>query len=141
MMFQHVAVEEPEPGVVGDKDEIRTLAGFKQIGVTLSTEITSVLALNPEMMAVQVHRMIPSGVVVDLDAGHLIPFKLRKFAVMVCNLPIKSPGFFVLLRKFANRHEFPVIHGFSQITHGTTLHMQWNLDVDLSRWEIHCALK
>ena len=72
-MLHHVAMEEPQPGIVGDKDEIRLFAGRHQVGVAknLPRFIAKFPRIDPEMMTVKMHSMFPSRVVPHAKHGDL----------------------------------------------------------------------
>ena len=67
MMFHHVAVKQPQTGIVGDEDKVGDLARGHQIGVTqdIPAGLAEFARIHPEMMPMKMHRMFPARVVAD----------------------------------------------------------------------------
>ena len=75
-MFEHVAMEQPEPGVICNKNQISLLASLEQIGVTFSIKERPVFLLYPKVMAVEMHGVVPACVIPDLNADRLADIDL-----------------------------------------------------------------
>ena len=62
MMFKHVTMTQPHAGVICDKDQFSLFVGLHQIGITQKPawRFAKLPALHPEMVPVQVHRVLPA---------------------------------------------------------------------------------
>lgn len=69
----------------------------------LTVKKFATFSLDPEIVAMKMHGVIPSRVVLDFDTDGLADLKLCQVVVMFANLAIKGPSFADGLTKLANR--------------------------------------
>ena len=66
-MFEHVAMDEPQSWIIGDENEVGLFAASKEVSIPLSVEESAIFFLDPKVVTVQMHRMIPARVIPDFN--------------------------------------------------------------------------
>ena len=70
-MFEHVAMDKPQSRIVGDKNKVGFFATSKEVRISLSVKESAVFLLDPKVVTVQMHRVIPARVIPDFDTDGL----------------------------------------------------------------------
>ena len=122
-MLHLMAMEQPHSRIVGNKDKIGALARGHQICVSKHrTHLVAKLPrINPEMMPVEMHAMLPLRVVPDPQHRDLAKGQIGKRVVISADNPIEGPVFGIFLRKITKCQHLALELGRHQIARGPAL--------------------
>ena len=92
-MLQHMAMEQPQAGIVGDKNKSGPTTSRHQPCVAFARRGIGCGVVNqhPKMVTMQMHGMWPRGVIENIKCYNLSKLDIGKCLVVIANDSIERP--------------------------------------------------